>query len=137
LGCVHELPDQSTSEITSAATVQRTHAGAEPVVLLALVENNLQTAGPHHQQTEADVVEGADLSVLDVRRIMDEAADQDDRQMPTGMLNVEGIAPTEGIGEPATQRGPNHRGHHNAQAIGSHRHGALSYRKALKQNRLR
>ena len=41
---------------------------AEPVVFLALVEDDLQAAGPDDQQAEADVVEGADLGVLDVRR---------------------------------------------------------------------
>ena len=110
---------------------------AEPVVLLALVEHDLQRAGPDHQQAKADVVEGADLGVLDVRRIVNEAADQDDRQNADRNIDVEGVAPTEGIGQPAAQRGPEHRRHHNPQAIGGHGHGALLDGKALQQNRLR
>ena len=35
--------------------------GAKPVVFLALVEHDLQAAGPDDQQAEADVVERARL----------------------------------------------------------------------------
>ena len=48
--------------------------GAEPVVFLAFVEDDLEAAGPDDEEAEADVVEGADFGVLDVGRVVDEAA---------------------------------------------------------------
>ena len=47
--------------------------GSEPVIFLAFVEHNLKAAGPDNEQTEADIVEGSNLGVLDVRRIVHEA----------------------------------------------------------------
>ena len=111
--------------------------GAEPVVFLALVEDDLQAAGPDDQQAEADVVEGADLGVLDVGRIVDEAADHDDGENADGDVDVEGVAPAEGVGEPAAQGGAEHRRDHDAQAVGGHGLGALSERKAFEQDGLR
>ena len=111
--------------------------GAEPVVFLAFVEDNLQAAGPDNQQAEADVVEGADLGVLDVGRVVDEAADHDDGENADGNVDVEGVAPAEGVGEPAAQRGAEHRGDHDSEAVGGHGHGALLGRKAFEQDGLR
>ncbi len=111
--------------------------GAEPVVLLALVENDLQAAGPHHEQAEADVVEGAHLGVLDVGRIVDEAADHDHGQNADGDIDVEGVAPAPRIGEPAAQRGAENRRDHDAETVGGHGHGALLDGKAFQQDRLR
>ena len=42
--------------------------GAEPVVLLAFVEDDLEAAGPDDEGAEAEVVELGHLGVLDVGR---------------------------------------------------------------------
>ncbi len=68
---------------------------------------------------------------------MDEAADHEDRQQADGNVDVEGIAPTEGIGEPAAQGGAEDRGDHDAQAVGGHGHGALGDGEAFEQDGLR
>ena len=137
LGCGPGVPDPPNEP-----DHQRRHGpahpdGAEPVVLLALVENDLQAAGPHHEQAEADVVEGAHLGVLDVRRIVDEAADHDDRKNADGNVDVERVAPTPRIGEPAAERGAEHRSHHDAKTVGGHGHGALLDGKTFQQDGLR
>jgi len=111
--------------------------GAEPVVFLALVEDDLEAACPDAQEAEADVVEGADLGVFDVGRVVDEAGDHDDRENADGDIDVKGVAPTEGIGKPAAQGGPDHRGHHDAESVGGHGHGTLGYGKAFEEDGLR
>ena len=111
--------------------------GAEPVVFLAFVEHDLQAAGPDNEQAEADVVEGADLGVLDVRRIVHEARDHEDGEDADGNVDVEGVAPAEGVGEPAAERGTQHRGNDDSQAIGGHGHGSLLRREAFEQDGLR
>ena len=111
--------------------------GAEPVVFLALVEDDLQAAGPDDEQAEADVVEGADLGVLDVGRVVDEAGDHEDGENADGNVDVEGVAPTEGVGEPAAERGAEDGGDDDAEAIGGHGHGALCGGKAFEQDGLR
>ncbi len=54
--------------------------GSEPVVFLSLIEHNLQQAGPDDQRAKAEVVEGWDLRVLDVVRVVDEAVDHEQRE---------------------------------------------------------
>ncbi len=73
----------------------------KPVVLLPLVQHNLQAACPHHQQAKADVVERTDFCVLDVRRIVNEAAHHVQRQEAERNVDVKRVPPTEGIGQPA------------------------------------
>ena len=89
------------------------------------------------EQAEADVVEGADLGVLDVGRVVDEAADEDDGEDADGDIDVEGVAPTEGVGEPAAEGGAEDRGDDDSQAVGGHGHGPFGGRKALEQDGLR
>ena len=124
-GFAHERQIQPMSATTSAATAQRTQSGAEPVVFLALVEDHLQAAGPDDQQAEADVVEGADFGVFDVGRIVDEAGDHEDGENADGDIDVEGVAPTEGVGKPAAEGGAEDRGDDDSQAVGGHGHGPL------------
>ncbi len=79
--------------------------GAEPVDFLSLVEDDLQAAGPDGEQAEAEVVEVAYFGVFDVGRIVDEAADHEDGQRADGDVDVEGIAPAVGVGQPAAEGG--------------------------------
>jgi len=110
--------------------------GAEPVVLLALVEDDLEAAGPDAQKAEADVVEGADFGVPDVGWVVDEPGDEDDGEKADGDIDVEGIAPTECIGKPAAEGGTEHRGEHDAQAVGGHGHGTFGDGKAFEKDGL-
>ena len=109
---------------------------AEPVIFLALVEDDLQGAGPDNEKAEADVVECADFGVLDVGRVVDEADDHEDGQNPHGNIDVEGVPPGKCVCEPAAECGSEDRGDDDAEAVGGHGHGALGDGKALQQDGL-
>ncbi len=111
--------------------------GSEPVVFLAFIEDNLQAAGPDNEEAEADVIEGANLGVLDVGRVVHEADDHEDGKYADGNVDVEGIAPAESVGEPTAQRGTQYGGDDDSEAVGGHRHGSLLRWKALEQDGLR
>ena len=97
----------------------------------------MQAACPNAEQPEANVVEGSHFGVLDIRRIVDEAGNEDDRQNADGNVDVKGIAPAESVGKPAAQRGAKDRGDDDPETIGGHGHGAFCRGKALKQDGLR
>ena len=137
LGCGPGAPDPSDEGKDQRGDRPAHPDSAEPVVLLALVEDHLQAAGPDDEQAEADVVEGADLGVLDVGRIVDEAGDHEDGQDADGNVDVEGVAPTEGVGEPAAQGGAEDGRDDDAEAVGGHGHGALLDGEAFEKNGLR
>ena len=109
---------------------------AEPVVFLAFVEDDLQAAGPDDEQAEAEVVECADLGVFDVGRVVDEAADHEDGENADGDIDVEGVAPAEGVGEPAAEGGAEDRSDDDSEAVGGHGHGAFATGEALEQDGL-
>ena len=111
--------------------------GAEPVVFLAFVEDDLQRAQPDGQQPKADAVDPARLGVLDVRRVFDEPRDHQDRDDADGNVDVERPAPRVGVGQVAAQRRSQHRGHDHAQCEDRHRAAALLGRETFQQNRLR
>ncbi len=75
--------------------------GAEPVVLLSLVEYDLEAASPDDESGEAVAVECGDLGVAEVGWIVDEAVDHEEGEDADGDVDVEGIAPGIGVGEPA------------------------------------
>src|SRR6267154_935726 len=82
---------------------------AEPVVLLALVEDDLEAAGPDDEGGEAVAVERGDFGFADVSRIEDEAVDQEEGEDADGDIDVEGVAPGVGVGEPAAEGGTKDR----------------------------
>src|SRR6185369_17614394 len=67
--------------------------GSEPVVLLAFVEDDLKASGPDDEHSEAEVVEGRNLGVFDVGRVVDEARDHEDCEDAHGDVDVKGVAP--------------------------------------------
>ena len=111
--------------------------GAEPIVFLPLVEDDLQAAQPDGQQAEADAVELARMRVLDIRRVLHVARDHEDGEDADRNVDVERPAPRISIGEPAAQRGPQHGRDHYAEREHRHRHAALLRRKTFQQDRLR
>ncbi len=135
-GFDHERQTHPMKPRTSAASGPADPDGTEPVVFLSFVEDYLQAAGPDDQEAEADVVEGADLGVLDVRRVVDEAGDQDDGEQADGDVDVKGVAPTECVSEPAAEGGAENGGNDDAESVGGHGHGSLGGREALEQDGL-
>ena len=131
LGLVQECQIQPMSATTSAATAQRTQIAPNQSSSWPLSRTTCRQPVQTIEQAEADVVEGADLGVLDVGRVVDEAADHEYGQDADRNVDVEGIAPAEGIGQPAAQGGAEHRRDDDSQAIGGHGHGALGRRESF------
>ncbi len=111
--------------------------GAEPVVFLAFVEDDLQCAQPHRQQSQADAVDSSGLGVLDVRRIFDEPHDHQDGQDADGNVDVEGPAPGIGVRQISAESWSKDGRDDHAQREDRQRTAALVGRKTLQQNGLR
>ena len=78
-----------------------------------------------------------DFGVLDVRRVVDEAADHEDREHADGDVDVEGVAPGVGVGEPAAERGAEHGSDDDAEGEDGHGRAAFARREAFEQDGLR
>ncbi len=137
LGLDQERQIQPISAKTSAATAQRTQTAPNQSSSWPLSSTICRHPVQTIEQAEADVVEGAYLGVLDVRRVVDKPADHEERQDPDGKIDVERVAPAEGIGEPASERRSQDRRDDDTEAIGRHGLGTLLHREAFEQNRLR
>ena len=111
--------------------------GAEPVVLLALVEDDLEAAGPDDEGAEADVVEGGRLGVADVGRVVDEAVDHEEREDADGDVDVEGVAPGVGVGEPAAEGGAEDGSDDDSEGEDGHGGAAFGGREGFEQDGLR
>ena len=111
--------------------------GAEPVVFLALVEDDLEAAGPDDEGAEAEVVEGWDLGVLDVGRVVDEAVDHEQGEDADGDVDVEGVAPGVGVGEPAAEGGAEDGGDDDSEGEDGHGGAAFGRREGFEQDGLR
>ena len=77
--------------------------GAEPVVFLALVEDDLKAAGQDGEGGETVAVERGDLGFTDVGGVVHEAVDQEEGEDADGDVDVEGVSPGVGVGEPAAE----------------------------------
>src|ERR1039458_6552047 len=111
--------------------------GAEPVVLLAFIENDLEQAGPDDERAEAEVVEGGDFGVLDVGRVVDEPVDHEQREDADRDVDVEGVAPGVGVGEPAAEGGAEDGRDADSEGEDGHGCAAFDRREGLEQDGLR
>ena len=110
--------------------------GSEPVVFLTFVENDLETARPDDEGGEAVAVEGSDLGFADVRRVVDEAADHDDGEDADGDVDVEGVAPGVGVGEPAAEGGAEDGGDDDSEGEDGHGGSAFGGREGFEEDGL-
>ena len=99
--------------------------GGEPVDFLAFIEDDLEAADPDDEGAEADVVEAGDFGVLDVGRVVDVAVDHVQRKDADGDVDVEGVAPGVGVGEPAAEGGAEDGGDDDAEGEDGHGGAAL------------
>ena len=79
---------------------------------------------------------GRDFGVLDVGRIVDEAVDHEQGEDADGDVDVEGIAPGVGIGEPAAEGGAEDGGDDDSEGEDGHGGAALGGGKAFEQDGL-
>ncbi len=94
--------------------------GSEPIVFLAFVEDDLKASCPDDEGGEAVAVEGGDPGFADVGRVVDEAADHENGHDADGDVDVEGVAPGVGVGEPAAEGGAEDRGYDDSEGEDGH-----------------
>ena len=131
-----QLPDEEADE------GRRGHDGqgqderrVEPLVPLALVEEELQAEKAHRHQHQPRDVHPHRLA--QVRRVEEHGAGDEEADHPDGHVDVEDPAPRPVVGDPAAQGGPEDGGHHDAHPPRGHGHAALPQREDLPHDRLR
>src|ERR1700732_3858722 len=97
---------------------------AEPVILLPFIEDDFQTPETNRKQQDPEIVDpalagGFDPPALFAKRggIRDQAAGQEKRQETDWNVNEKDPAPGRIVGDPAAQRRPNGRRHHDRDTI--------------------
>ena len=113
---------------------------AEPVVFLALVEQDLKGADAQSQQRDADVVDADAGARRRAARYGGSSTMRNTRNSvstPTGKIDVEDPAPGVIVGDPAAERGADGRRHDRGDAVQRKGQAALLRREGVGQNRLR
>ena len=110
--------------------------GAEPVVFLAFVEDDLEATGPDDQEAHAEVVEAGDAGVLDGGGIDNVAVDHEERRAADRDVDVEGVAPGVGVGEIAAEGGTEDGGDDDSEGEDGHGGAAFGGREAFEQDGL-
>src|ERR1700720_3366845 len=82
--------------------------GAEPVVLLTFIENNLQATQPDSEQAEANAIQLSRMRISYIRRVCYVARDHEHCEDTHRYVDVKSPAPGIGIREPAAKRRPKH-----------------------------
>src|SRR6202034_760143 len=82
---------------------------AEPVVLLPFIEDDLQAAQPHSQQSQPDTVKLPGMGVFYVWGVFHVAGNHKHSKNADWNIDVEGPTPGVRIGKPSTKRGPQDR----------------------------
>ena len=112
---------------------------AEPVVFLALVEQDLERTHRQRQQRDADVIDTHTGSPAraEIRRILHHPEHQKQRQQTDGKIDVEDPAPGVIVGQPSAQRRANRGRHDGGDSVEREGQPALLGREGVRQNGLR
>ena len=95
--------------------------GAEPVLLLALIQHDLQGAHADNQHPQAPQIDAHAAAVeAEIGRIVEEQRDHEQAGQPDRQVDIEHPAPRVRVGEPAAQGRSQDRGGHDAQPPKSH-----------------
>jgi hypothetical protein len=98
--------------------------GGEPVFLLAFVEDDLKRAHGDGEHADAPDVH-SDPGFTEVGRVKNEETRHDEGQDADGDVDVEDPAPAIAVGEPASEDGPEHGSHDDAESPEGHGLAAL------------
>src|SRR5258708_36010254 len=77
--------------------------GAEPIIFLAFIEDDLQAAQPHREQSQADAVEFSRMSLFHVRRVLHITRNHKYRENAHGKIDVKRPPPAVSVSEPAAK----------------------------------
>src|SRR5580700_2277428 len=110
----------------------------EPIVALALVEDNLQGSEAKGNETETDVIDFgfAELAALEIRRILNKPRSQQKGENPDGNVDEKNPAPGEVVGDPAAERGADRRSAHHCDAVNGKGHATLGGWKSIGEDGL-
>jgi hypothetical protein len=114
----------------------------EPVVFLALVEHDLQSAEAEREQADSDVIDAhVSAQALELHgeivRIFDQARHQQHRKHPDRHVHVEDPAPLIVVGDPTADSRPDRRREHDHHSIYGKRGAQPFGRKTVPQDGLR
>src|SRR6185437_8322729 len=110
--------------------------GAEPIVALAFVEDDLKKSEADAEEGDANVID-PETQFLHVGRILNQHRGHQDRQDADGNVDEENPAPGETVGDPAAKCGTDRRRHDDAHAVDGHGHALFFARETIDENCLR
>src|SRR5271163_2795117 len=109
---------------------------AEPIVALALIEDDLHGAEAEGEQAETDVInaEAGAFLLLHVGRIADQHIGENQRNDTDGNVDEENPAPVEIVSDPSAEGGTDRRSEHHGHAVNGESHSAFSRLESVRKN---
>ena len=109
---------------------------AEPVFFLPLVEHDLQRPDGDGEQAQTDAVDAAEFlaDALEVGRVFNDAAGENDGENADGDIEEEDPAPAIVVGDPAADGGPDGGCHHDGHPVEGERDAAFFRREGIGQD---
>ena len=110
----------------------------EPIIALALIEDNLQSSQAEGNEAEADVIDFgfAELAALEIGRVLNEPRGQQQRKDADRNIDEENPAPGEVVGDPAAESGADGGSADHGDAVNRKGHAALGGRKGIGEDGL-
>ena len=110
----------------------------EPVIALALVEDDLQSPQAQRHKAQADVVDFgfAQLAALEIRRVLNEPRGEQERKDADRNIDEENPAPGEVVGDPSAERWTDGGSGDHRDAVNGKGHAALCGSKSIGEDGL-
>src|SRR5512140_1650175 len=102
-----QFPDDKPKEAPRGNNGKPTQPfGGKPILLLALVQDDLQRAEPDRQKREAGEIDLLYFRMLDVRRVLDEGLRHQRSEDSHRQIDIKNPAPRIVVRNPAAERRP-------------------------------
>ena len=107
----------------------------KPVVALALVEDDLQSAQAKRNEAETDVIDFgfAELAALEIGRVLNKPRGQQQGNDADGNVDEKNPAPGEVVGDPSAERGADRGSGDHGDAVNGKGHAALGGRERCRR----
>src|SRR5579864_2611379 len=109
--------------------------GAEPIVALTFVEDDLKKSEADAKEGDADVID-PETQFLHIGRILDQHCRHQDGDDADRNVDKENPAPCETVGNPAAKCGTDRGRHDDTHAVDGHGHALFFAREAIDENSL-